>query len=361
MKMNEKELKTYCKINLSNLAYNYNKAKANISGKVICVVKANAYGHGAKECALHLQKQGCDFFAVSSFEEALELRDCGITGSVLILGAILPCQIKDASEKGIILAVGSEEYLDMVYTNLPKNSNINIHIKLNTGMNRTGFNVIDGTSEIEALAKKLKTTSNIRVCGIFSHFACSESDRDFTLLQYQRFCSACDCLKNSGIDTGLRHICNSEGAFLYPEMQLDAVRCGIHLYGCDNHNSTFKPVMEFATTVMAINKIYGLNYVAKQDAVIAVIGAGYGDGFTRQLSGKDSFVLYNNVKCPILGNICMDMAMIDISNVKDAKIGDKVILWNKDLPCEVQAEKAGTISYELICGVSHRVPRIYTE
>jgi alanine racemase len=211
-----------------------------------------------------------------------------------------------------------------------------------------------------------------QVIALFSHFAKAEDDADFTKKQFDNYLKGKEYFASCKITPEICHICNSAGTYSYPQMHLDAVRVGIFLYGAGTTDKNYIPAMSFNTSIVDIHEIeagdgvsYGLDFVAEKPMRIAVIGAGYADGVRRSLSGKDTYFLCNGKRVKLIGRICMDMAMIDISDVTDAKVGDAVTVWGKNkngfISCDEQAEKAGTICYELFCGVSERVPRIYTE
>lgn len=365
--MNTTTLKTWCSVDLDAIAHNYNYTKSRTNSKVICVVKANAYGHGALPVSQRLEEEGCDFFAVSSIEEAMELRSGKIKAGILVLGYILPCHIDLAVENDISFACASLEFAkelkDRKFTKQAK-----VHIKLSTGMNRTGFNVCHnaGYDDLKEALSLLSCNESIEVEGVFSHFAKAEDDRDFSEKQWGYFENAVSFIQSLGVKPEILHICNSAGTYNFPDKHLDAVRVGIHLYGCESNDKNYIQSMDFCTRIVDIHKLkegdgvsYGLHYIADKEKKIAVIGAGYADGVFRCLSDGKGYVLVNNVKCPILGRVCMDMTMIDIDKVPDAKVGDVVTIWGKSLPTEHQAQNAGTISYELMCSVSPRVPRVY--
>lgn len=360
------KLKTWCSIDLDAIAHNYNYTKSKTDSRVICVVKAGAYGHGAVPVSLRLEKEGCDFFAVSSIEEALELRQGGIKSDILILGNILPCRISDAVDNDISLACASYDFAKHISeSRLSKKARV--HIKLNTGMNRIGFGVCHsaGYGELEKAVTLLNNCGMAEIEGVFSHFANAEDDKAFSEKQWGYFNNAHDFIKNLGVSPRILHICNSAGTCNYPSMHLDAVRLGIQLYGCEADENYIKS-MDFCTRIVEIHTLkagdgvsYGLDFIADGEKRIAVIGAGYADGIFRCLSNGKGYVLVRGKKCPIIGRVCMDMTMIDISGVIDAEVGDVVTIWGKDLPTEVQAKNAGTISYELMCSVAPRVHRIY--
>jgi len=366
MNYSTNSLKTWCKIDLDAIAHNYNYTKSNTNSRIICVVKAGAYGHGAVPVSLRLEKEGCDYFAVSSVEEALELREGGIKSNILVLGYILPCRITDAIENDISFACASYDFAKVLCESKGR-KNARIHIKLNTGMNRTGFNIChnNGYAELEKTLALLSDCQGVEIEGVFSHFAKAEDDKAFSEKQWGYFNNAVDFIKQAGITPKMLHICNSAGTYNFPSMHLDAIRLGIHLYGCEADENYIRS-MDFCTRIVDIHTLkegdgvsYGLNLVADREMKIAVIGAGYADGVFRCLSNGKGYVLIRGIKCPIIGRVCMDMTMIDISAVTDAKVGDVVTIWGKDLPTEEQAKNAGTISYELMCSVAPRVLRVY--
>lgn len=367
--------KTRAVIDLEKAAQNYNYTKKISHGaRVAAVIKADGYGHGAVKIAQRLAKEGCDFFAVSSVDEALEIRDAGIKETILILGFVLDEYLEYAINNDISLAVDSYEHLQKII-NVAQGRTVKIHIKLDTGMNRTGFIVRDNgiSEELEKAASLLKEAGNIVCEGIFSHFAMAdeETGEDFSYLQLERFEKTVKALEELGICPEIKHICNSAGILKYCEkMHFDAVRMGLILYGCLDEYAEFEPCMEFITTVINIHEMkkgesvsYGLRFTADKDMKIAVIGAGYADGIKRCLSDGVGYVLINGKKARFLGRICMDMSMVDISDIDDVKIGDNAVIFGysngKHLSAGKVAELAGTIPYEIICGVSKRVPRIY--
>ena len=365
--------KNWCSVNLDNLVHNYQYTKNKVNKTVICVIKADAYGHGAVTTAKALEEAGCRHFAVSSFAEAKELRDGGIDKNILILGVIMPHEIQKAIELDISFAVGSLDFLEsVIFCQTASTKKAKIHIKLNTGMNRLGFDVVHSYDELEkALALIKENLQNIEVEGIFSHFASAEDDNDLTRIQFERYNAALKCVENAGISPKLRHISNSAASLNYDEFYLDATRLGIYLYGCETNDKNYLPVMGFHSRILEIQEIqagdgvsYGLDFIADKKMKIAIVGAGYADGVHRSLSNGKGYVICGGKECPIVGRICMDMFMIDVTELENVSILDTVTIFGEGsggyLPCSVQAQNAGTISYELLCSVSERVPRIYT-
>lgn len=365
--MKTSTLKTWCNIDLDAIAHNYNYIKSRTNSRVVAVVKANAYGHGAVEVSLRLQNEGCDFFAVSSIEEALNLRNGGISCDILVLGYILPQMLKSAIDNNISFTVSSLDTLDELCKN-PHNKKAKIHIKLDTGMNRIGFNAKENKIDenLKKAVELIKKTDNIELCGVFSHLAKAGCDESLSRLQYERYIYALDFIKKSGLEPKICHICNSNGTDNFKDMHMNAVRAGIILYGLGSDDKNYIPAMDFCTRIVAIHTVkkgegigYGHTFTAEKDIKIATIGAGYADGLLRSLSNGNGKVLVNGVLCPITGKICMDMSMIDITDVENVKVGDVVTIWGKDLKCDIQAYSANTISYELVCGITPRVTKVY--
>ncbi len=367
MNFETNSLKTWCSVNLNAIAHNYNYTKSKTDAKIICVVKAGAYGHGAVPVAKRLLKEGCDYFAVSSIEEALELRQGGINCNILVLGYILPCHIQTAIENDISFACASYEFAKLV-SGVKTSKKARVHIKLNSGMNRTGFCICheSGYEDLDKAIEVIKNSDNIEVDGIFSHFAKAENDKACSEKQCGYFSNAVDYIKASGINPQMLHICNSAGTANFPEKHLDAIRLGIHLYGCESDDKNYIHTMDFCTRIVDIHTLkegdgvsYGLDFIADRKMKVAVIGAGYADGIFRCLSDGKGYVIVRGKKCPIIGRVCMDMTIIDITDVPEAEVEDIVTIWGKALPTEEQANNAGTISYELLCSVAPRVVRVY--
>ncbi|MGN1121487.1 MAG: alanine racemase [Eubacteriales bacterium] len=365
--------KTRAYVDLEAIAGNYRHAAAQTGVPVIAVVKANAYGHGAAAVARRLMDEGCRFFAVATVDEALELRESGVTGRILVLGYVLDDCLEQAVAKDISLAIDSACHLQKLL-DVAAGRAVNVHIKLDTGMNRTGFAVKDSAlpSGLAEAAELLLSHPNAVCEGVFSHFAVADEDDGgaFTALQFERYRKAVAALEKMGVKPAVRHICNSAGLVRFADMRLDAVRMGITLYGCGNLDPACRPAMSFKTVIVNVHTLkagesvsYGLTYTAERDRRIAVIGAGYADGLKRCLSGGKGCVLCHGKRAPFVGRICMDMAMIDVTDIPEAAVGDDVTIFGQDgnavLTADEVAKNAGTISYEILCSVSGRVPRVY--
>ncbi len=370
------EKKANAVVNLSAIEHNFNyfKSKLNNKSRLMAVVKADAYGHGSIDTAKALEKAGADAFAVANIDEAVELRKSGVAGLILVLGYTLPELFGQLCRYDISQTCASYDYLAQMdeYCSMTGNT-LKLHLKLNTGMNRTGF-FTEGifTDELEKAAQLLKSSKLIEKEGVFSHFADSdEPDSTFTRLQAERFIECVNELENRGISFRYKHICNTMGVVNFPEYHFDMVRVGIGLHGYTTHRiPELIPSMEYSASVIAVNKIakgsfvsYGLDYIAPDDRTIAVVCCGYADGLKRGLSNK-GFFLCHGEKCPIVGKVCMDMTMIDVSAIADkVKVGDMVKLFGHQgdsfVGADEVAELADTITYEILCGVGNRFKRVY--
>ena len=367
--------RTWAEIDIPALIHNFKIIKQAVTAsKIMAVVKANAYGHSVAEIAPVLDKEGADAFAVSNIDEALQLREIGIMKPVLILGYTPPSYAESLAKNNISQCVYSLEYAKALSEQAVKGKvTVTIHIKLDTGMSRLGFNC--RTSELTEIDYAISAAKldGFRFEGIFTHFAVAdraESEEDgFTDSQFERFTSAINKIKASGLNPEICHCCNSAGLLLDIEKQYDLCRPGIILYGLTPSSSLslpqdFIPVMTLKSVVSMVKEInkgdtvsYGRTFKAERKMKIATVAAGYADGYPRSLSNK-AYVLINGKKAPIIGRICMDQLTVDVSDIDDVKMGNEVILFGKELPVEELADIYGTINYEIVCGISPRVPRI---
>jgi len=369
-------MRTWCDISLDNLEHNVNqvKRKLNNNTKLCAIVKANAYGHGVEEIASNLVQQGVDYLAVAFIDEAIELRLCGFTQPVLILGNTPKDTAESIVEYNITAAVYDVETAKVISDQAQKQNKVaKIHIKIVTGMGRIGF-VPDKQSIGEIL--DISKLPNLEIEGLFTHFACSDdADDEMTLKQFDKFMSVADELEKNGLVIPIKHCCNSAAIIKYPHMHLDMVRAGIILYGMYpsdiDYDIDLLPLMTFKSTVINIKTMqpgetvsYGATFKVEKPTKVATVAVGYADGYSRMLSNKGR-VLVNGCFANILGRICMDQCMIDVTNVHNISIGDEVILFgaddNEKLPVEELAAKLGTINYELPCVINNRVPRCYVK
>lgn len=360
-------------INLDAIEHNFNIIKNHTKSRIMSVVKANAYGHGIKDVARLLDELGTDEFAVADIDEGVELRLCGINKPCLVLG------YSDEPEKAVkydimpaIFDVETAERLSVAAQKAKKCAKI--HIALDTGMSRIGFNINNMNDRDACLdkIKKIYNLPNISVEGVFSHFTTAdEEDAAYTGRQFALFKDFTDMLEENGIKIPLKHICNSAAIMMYPDMHLDMVRPGIILYGLApsryiaEREFGFEISMELKSKVSRVEILpegtcvgYGNTFVTPHEMRVATVGIGYADGYFRALSGK-AYAVCKNKKIRNIGRICMDQCMFDANSVNNISAGDYVILFGKEFTADDLAEIAGTIGYELVCAVGRRVPRVY--
>jgi alanine racemase len=338
------------------------------------VVKANAYGHGAIEISRALLDSGADYLAVASLDEAIELRRATITSPLLILGYVNPSRVEEILKYDLTQTVYEESLANALSDAAVKSGKrVRIHVKIDTGMTRIGVNLNEAKNFILKIAK----LPNIELEGMFTHLATAdESDGSYTHMQFERYLCLAEELKHNGLEIPIKHVCNSAGAINYPHMHLDMIRPGISLYGCypsaevSRDKIDLKPVMSLKTEVIRVNEVqpgvrisYGGIFTTKRKSRIATLPVGYADGFNRTLTGKAS-VLINGQYAPIVGKICMDQCMADITDLSDrVRIGDEVVLFGKQKENEILtddlASSIGTINYEITCNVARRIPRYY--
>ena len=370
--------RSWADISLDNLQHNYQELRKHIPSETrfLGVVKADAYGHGAVPISRHLRELGAQFLAVSNIEEAAQLRYAGIRGPILILGYTPVKHAEDLAKMGLRQEVHSLEYAQALNEQLKGlHRRVRVHLKLDTGMSRLGFFAYDHPEILDQL-KIVAGLENLLIEGVFTHFPVADSlnptDEAFTRKQFQRFMEMISAMNACGIQPEIRHCCNSGGTILYPEYALDMVRPGIATYGV--HPSAeltdrieLKPVMSLHSTIFQIRDYepdisvsYGRAYTTSRRERIAVVGIGYADGLSRSFSGKISFRLHGKT-VPQVGRICMDMCMVDISNVPEARVGDTITVFGENQGVEALADQLNTIPYEILCGINKRIPRIFLD
>ena len=375
--MNDLQKRTWAEINLDNLRHNYESIRAALPEKCrfLGVVKADAYGHGAPTVARLLQSCGADYLAVSCLDEALELRDGGITMPILILGhtphEYTGTLINNDITQTVTCLAKALEYSSEA-ERLGKT--LKIHIKLDTGMSRLGF-LCSGAHFDEGVQNVIDSCRlpGIMPEGVFTHFAVSDdpgevSSEEYTRTQFALFTSVIDAVRErGGISFPIRHCANSGAVVNFPEMALDMVRPGLLLYGYGDNTGrlNLKPCMRLVTTVSTI-KIYepgtcvsyGRRFVTERRTRMGVLGIGYADGLPRLISNKCSFAAGGGY-APQRGNICMDMCMVDLSDLPEVDVGSEVEVFGEHNDINLLSDAACTIPYELLCAVSKRVPRVY--
>ncbi|MCQ2419267.1 MAG: alanine racemase [Clostridia bacterium] len=374
--------RSWADISLDNLAHNYTQLRGNVpsSCKFLGVVKADAYGHGAVPISHYLRDLGADYLAVSNIEEALQLRRGDIRLPILILGYTPAIYAEDLVDMNIRQEVHSLEYAQQLNQHLEGTDDVlPVHIKLDTGMSRLGFFAYDCEQTLDEL-KAVAALPHLHIEGVFMHFPVADShlkeNEDFTRLQYQRFLSMLDSLKGLGIEPELRHCCNSAASILYPEYALDMIRPGIATYGIAPSDELrgeidLRPLMSLHTSISQIRTFapnisvsYGRTYTTSESRKIAVLTIGYADGLNRNFSNQISFLLHGK-RVPVVGRICMDMCMVDVTEVDNVKVGDKVTVFGTnsgaEIPVEELSDALHTIPYEVLCGINKRIPRIYLD
>ena len=364
-------------INLGNIYHNISQVKKSIGNNtmIMPVIKADGYGHGAVKVAQKLLPLA-DMYAVAVIEEAVELRKSNIQIPIMILGTLTMADYAIAVKNDVTIPVYTEEMAKHLSESAKSVGKVGkTHLVVDTGMHRIGMSCDDnGVS----LAKKICAMDNLEVGGVFTHFATADmKDKSFALVQRQRFVDFCNTLENEGISLGCRHICNSAAIIDMNDVCFDMVRPGIITYGfmpSDEVNGSkfdLKPAMELKSVVSFVKNVkkdegisYGLTYVADSDKKIATVPVGYADGYPRLLSGKGRVIIRGQY-APIVGRLCMDQFMVDVTHIDGVSVEDSVTLMGKDGDCFISAEEiaafAQTINYEIICGIGKRVPRIYID
>lgn len=366
----------WAEINLDNLAHNIKETRriTNKDTKVTAVIKADGYGHGALAIADTLLENGADRFAVATLSEAIQLRTVFNNVDIMILGYTPENQAKEVIENNLIQTIYSLEQAK-IFSNAATNLNkiLTVHIKIDTGMNRLGMQVCDETVESIVQMNQLK---GLYIEGIFTHFAVAdEIDKTYTREQVKKFNQLNNALESKGISIPLKHTSNSAAIIDLPEFNFDMVRAGIMLYGLypgdiKTEQVDLKEVMCLKAKISQVKEIdagsgvsYGLKYKCQNKSKIATLPIGYADGYTRMLSGK-SKVMVNGTKVPIIGTICMDQCIIDVTGL-DVKMGDEVILYGGNdangISIDSVAKLLDTINYEIVCMLDKRVPRLYVK
>jgi len=367
----------WAEINLSNLDYNIKNIKALLGSgtRIIGVIKADGYGHGSVRVAEVLRKNGIDTFAVSTLQEAITLRESGLTEQIIVL-SLTPDIYSDIIVKYNLTPVvcSLENAAHISETAAAAGKTVSGFIAIDTGMGRIGYLPWDenAVSDIKAISQ----LSNFKTAGLLSHMAVADiADKTFSYQQEALFNEFCGRLTAAGIQIPAKTIANSAAVMELPSSHFDAVRPGIILYGCypseevDKSTLPLKPVMSVKAAISQLKDVpagfsvsYGRKFTAERPSKIATIALGYADGYPRPY-GPSGEVIVNGVKAPLAGNICMDQCMIDVTDVPDVKMGDEVIIMGSDgkntILAEDIARATGTISYEILCAFGQRLPKVY--
>lgn len=363
--------RVYAKIDLNAICQNINAIQALVGEDVAvyAVIKANAYGHGALQVAQAL-KDEVSGFCVATAEEALALREAQINNPILILGYIFPVSCEELIRQDITLTVFDYETaltLSDIAGRLEKN--VKVHIKVDTGMGRIGFLPNQQSlQEIERIAQ----LPHLEIEGLFSHFArADEADKTDAKAQLHTFSEFAKALEEARVHIPMLHLCNSAGITQMPDARFNMVRCGIATYGLypseevDRSKVKLTPAMSlhakvtFVKTVPAGTPVsYGSTFVTERETVIATVPIGYADGYPRSLSGR-GYMMIHGQKAAVLGRVCMDQLMVDVTDIADVKRGDEVIVMGEGVDTETVARLSDRLHYELICDIGVRVPRVY--
>lgn len=371
--------RTWAEVDFDKLAHNYHALRglAPAGTKYLGLVKADAYGHGAVPVAKKLEELGADYLGVACLDEAIEVREAGVKTPILILGCTSSIYAAELVKYNITQACYDLEYAKELSAGAQKaGGTITVHIQCDTGMTRLGFMCHEDTMEKSAseIIKAVKLPG-LKAEGIFTHFSDSDGSEEYTMLQFGRFQDIIQRVRDLGYEFEIRHCANSAATLLYPATYLDMIRPGIVQFGhfpdakMDHALCDLVPVLELKSRVATVRDVpantpvsYGRTNTLTRPSRLAVIPVGYGDGFCRGFSNKLT-VLINGKKLPIVGRICMDMCMVDVTDAPDVKEGDVAILYGSDgtndQPVEAGAEIMNTISYELLCVLTKRIPRIY--
>jgi alanine racemase len=364
--------RTSASIDLGALAENFRAIEGLLEPDValLCVIKADAYGHGAVEVGRRLESLGAGYFGVATVDEGRELRQGGIRAPVLLLSGVMPWEsLESLLEYDLTTALINPDMLERI-ARFRGGKPLRVHVKIDTGMGRLGF----GPGELETLVRRLSETEGIEVEGVMSHFSASERRSDYGVTQVEAFVYAVGLFRDHGIEPRFVHMANSGALVNYREAHFNMVRPGIMLYGCypDRalcHRLTLGPVMRWTSKVSFVRLFpagsalsYGGSYVTMRETRVAYIPVGYADGYPRALSNRGA-VLIRGTRCSIIGRVCMDWVFADVSALPGVGPGEEAVLLgasgNDAISADEIAEQIGTIPYEVLCGLSRRIPRRY--
>ena len=370
----------WAEIDLEAVRHNAGLLAGQVKPAKLCaVVKAGGYGHGAVQVARAALAGGADWLAVALVEEGIELRDAGIRAPVLLLSEPVPQAMAEVVAAGLTPTIYTTDGLDALVSAARARTDAAqpypLHVKVDTGMHRVGA----AADEAVSLAVRAASTPGLRLEGFWTHLAVSdERDNPFTSQQIDRFDDARASLQGSGVAPAMLHAANSAAALWYPRSRFDMVRCGISLYGLASDASLadvppadrLRPAMSLKANVSFVKPVsagerisYGLRYRAESDCLVATVPLGYADGVTRSLAAAGAEVLIGGARLPVAGTVTMDQLMVDCGAERQVRPGDEVVLigrqGDESISAWEWAERTGTIAYEVVCGISSRVPRVY--
>lgn len=371
--MTDIPIRTWCEVNLKAIANNLGQIRNKIGNQrnLIAVIKADAYGHGAVEVAKLAQKVKAKYLGLATYDEAINLRLKGIKTPILVLSCCQANEIDAIIEYQLIPSIC--EYTvgkKLNLTAVKHKTKINFHTEIDTGIGRLGAYFPEASS----LIQRLTNLPNLRLQGVFTHFASADDNRDFTFLQFKRYQKVLAELQKNNIEVPFRHVANSASVLAYPELYLDGARPGLIIYGLYpaismRRKAKLMEAMSLKSRVIYLKHAlsgrtisYGRTYTTNRNTTIATISAGYRNGYPRLLSNQGE-VLIHGKRAPIIGRICMDQFMVDVTKISDVKLGDEVVLFGKQrnnyIGIDEVAKKAATISYEIVCSVGRLNKRIY--
>lgn len=356
--------RTWAQIDLDAVRNNYEYIRRQLADgcRLMAVVKADAYGHCVEYIAKQYDALGVEWFAVSNLEEALQLRRLGLSQRILILSYTPPEAVETLAEYNITTAVVSLEHAEALSARaVERGVHLTVHVKVDTGMARVGLR---DTADIIAAAR----LPHIAAEGIFTHFATADTeDEAFVRTQFATFNAHIAAAKAADVEFSLHHCCNSAATLRYPEMHMDMVRPGIILYGCmpdGSANPNLRPALSLKTVVSQVKTVeagetvsYGRTFTATEPMRLATVPIGYADGYSRLFSNRATMLVAGK-HAPVVGRVCMDQTVLDVSGVESVAAGDVVTVFGEGLPVEELASAIGTISYELLCLIGKRVPRV---
>ena len=347
--------------------------------RIMAVVKADAYGHGAVPCArIAVESGAANYLGAGVIEEGIELRENGLNAPILILGSIFPDEAEDLVRHNLATILCTQPLAQALSKEAEKqDKTVSVHIKVDTGMNRLGIS----PENLPALLDQVRNLKNLKIEALSTHFSSADDeDLSVTQAQLEKFQTALTILQKEGVHTPIVHCANTSALFKFPESHFNMVRPGLILYGVlpspslrpviDQGENPFQPVMQWKSQIILLKPIaknqpvsYSGSFTTQRDSLIATLPIGYADGLHRMLSNKMD-VLIRGRRAPQVGNICMDMILIDVTDIPDVQAGDEVVIFGRQgdemISVEELAVKGKTIPYEILCSVSKRVPRIYT-
>jgi alanine racemase len=364
---------TRCSIDLAALRWNLRQISQKIADtRILCMVKGNAYGHGAAPVARALADEGAYGFGVATFEEAIELREAGVRRPILVLAGTYPDQVGRFVEHQLTAAAHDVAALKSLEAAAQeRGATVAVHVKIDTGMGRLGF----PAAEIGSWLPELQKLKALKIEGVFSHFSQAESVQgDYTQKQLHMFRDVVARLRSQLLAPPLAHLANSAATITLSEAYFDMVRPGIMLYGAYpspemRSQIELRPVLSWKTRIMQLKKVptgtsisYGQTFVTQRESLIATLPVGYADGYKRLLSNRGE-VLIKGRRAPVTGRVCMDLTMVDVTDIANVQPEDEVVLLGRQAAAEITADEmaawANTISYEILTSISARVPRIY--